>query len=279
MNELEFDVFCAHNSHDKIQVERIAGKLKRRDIKSWIDKDQILGGQSFQTKIQEAITNVKSAAIFIGESGLGNWQKEEIEFLLDECRQSNKPLIPVLLPGITEIPRDLGFIRQRNWVSFSEGNQQALDKLEASIKSKNIEPFFDILLCYKDEDMFEVREIGQQLKTADITLWKEGISYSNLQSSVLREFDKHLPRIWSMAVFIGSNGGPWEEELIEDIIVDFRLQKRKVIPVILNSAAQVDDSKIPVYLRRLGVVDFRQNDPDPVQRLLLGITNEEKDVT
>ncbi|MDJ0717984.1 MAG: toll/interleukin-1 receptor domain-containing protein [Prochloraceae cyanobacterium] len=286
MDELEFDVFCAHNSHDKTQVEVIAGKLKRRNIKSWIDKDQILGGQSFQTKIQEVIPKVKSATIFFGESGLGNWQKDEIEILLDECKQSDKPLIPVLLPGITEIPQELRFIRQRNWVSFNEGNHQALDKLEASIKRKKIEPFFDVLLCYKQEDLFEIREIGQQLKMADIALWKAGlnssnfpgISSSNLQGSVLRELEQHLDRtrIWSMAVFVGSSGGPWEKEVIEDIILDFRDAHLKVIPVILSSVAQAGDLKLPVYLRRLGAVDFRQNDPDPMQRLLLGITQEEK---
>ena len=133
MNELEFDVFCSYNSNDISQIEIIASSLKRRSIKSWIDRGKILGGQSFQTKIQEVIPKVKSAAIFIGESGLGNWQKEEIEFLLDDCLQSSKPLIPVLLPGIKEVPKELGFVRQRNWISFDEGHHQALDKLEASI--------------------------------------------------------------------------------------------------------------------------------------------------
>ena len=112
MDELEFDVFCTHNSHDKNLVEIIAGKLRRRNIRSWIDKQQILGGQSSQTRIQEIIPKVKSAAIFIGESGLGNWQIEEIQLLLDQCKLSGKPLIPVLLPGIREVPWDLGFIRQ-----------------------------------------------------------------------------------------------------------------------------------------------------------------------
>jgi TIR domain len=272
MDELEFDVFCAHNSHDKNQVEMIADKLKRRNIKSWIDKNQILGGQSFQTKIQEVIPKVKSAAIFFGESGLGNWQKEEIEFLLDECKHSNKSLIPVLLPGVKEIPRELGFIRQRNFVSFGEGSQQALDKLEASIKCKKIEPFFDIILCYREEDTLEIREIEKQLKMADINLWKAGISSSNLHGSVLRELDRHLSRIWSMAVFVGNNGGPWGKEVIEDIILEFREEHRIVIPVILNSAAQVSDVKLPVYLRRLGAVDFRQTEPDPRKQLIWGIT-------
>ena len=181
-----------------------------------------------------------------------------------------------MLPKVKEIPRDLGFIRQRDWVSFSEGNQQALDKLEASIKCKEIEPFFDILLCYKEGDALEIRKIEQQLKMADITLWKAGISSSNLQGSVLRELDQHLSRIWSMAVFFGSNGGPWEKEIIEDIILEFREEHRTVIPVILNGAAQVSNLKLPFYLRRLGAVDFRQNDPDPIQRLLLGVTKEDK---
>ena len=277
MVEIEFDVFCAHNSQDKVQVEIIADKLKRRNIKSWIDKEQILGGQSFQSVIQEVIPTVKSAAIFIGKSGLGNWQKEEIEFLLDECKQTGKPIIPILLPGIKEIPKELGFIRQRNWVSFDEGNyQEALDKLEASIKGQQIQPFFDAIFCYRGEDLPEIQEIEKQLKIAEINLYKGGLSTSNLNPSVVNELDEKLTRIWSMIVFIGTNGHPCDKDIIADIIFEFRDAHGIVIPTILSNVEPTKEVKLPVYLRTSGAVDFRQKSPDPLQRLLLGITKEEK---
>jgi hypothetical protein len=108
MNEqLEFDIFLAHNSLDKPQINIIKNHLKRRKLKPWIDEEQILAGQSFQKKIQHAIPKVKAAAIFVGSNGLGEWQEEEIELLIDKCKQGDKPVFLVLLPGNKNIPPDL----------------------------------------------------------------------------------------------------------------------------------------------------------------------------
>ncbi|BAZ36748.1 hypothetical protein NIES4101_26680 (plasmid) [Calothrix sp. NIES-4101] len=272
MDKLEFDAFCVHNSKDKTWMKTIAGKLRQRGLKLWIDEEQILGGESFQKKIQEAIPKVRSAVIFIGENGLGDWQEEEVQGLLQECKQSDKPLIPVLLPGIKEVPNDLRFLKLRNWVSFDDGNYQALNKLEASIRRKLVEHFFDVILCYREENASEVKQIAHQLNTFGFNLWPVDLSTSTLQASLLERLDQQLERIWSMAVFVGNNGGPWEREVIADIILDFREQHRRVIPIILSSVAQTKELKLPVYLRRLGSVDFRKEEPEPIKCLFSGIT-------
>jgi len=271
-DQLEFDIFLAHNSQDKLQVKAIAGKLRQRNLKPWIDEEQILAGESFQKVIQSAIPRVKSAAIFIGTNGLGNWQAEEVELLMDQCKQASKPLFLVLLPGTKEIPQNLGFLQQRHWVSFDKGVNQALNEIESGIRRKPVEPFFDVLLCYKEEDILEVRQIESQLQSAEIHSWKAGLSTSSLQLSVLRQLDQHLARIWSIAVFVGNNGGPWEQDIIADLILEFREDHRPVIPVILKSVLPEGKLSLPVYLRKLGRVDFRQEDPEPMKRLLLGIT-------
>jgi len=160
MDKIEFDVFCCHNNLDKPEIELIIDKLKRRKIKSWIDKQQIIGGQSFQKEIQKVIPKIGAAVIFLGKNGLGTWQEEEIDLLLNECKRSGKPIIPVLLPGMTEVPRELGFLSIRDWVPLEEVNNQSLDELEASIQGRKvIEPFFDILLCYREENSKEIRDI------------------------------------------------------------------------------------------------------------------------
>jgi len=60
------------------QVEAIAEVIKQRGLKPWLDKEQIQTGRFFQGIIQEAISNVKSAVIFIGPKGLGKWQDKEL---------------------------------------------------------------------------------------------------------------------------------------------------------------------------------------------------------
>ncbi|MEQ9670503.1 toll/interleukin-1 receptor domain-containing protein [Coleofasciculus sp. G2-EDA-02] len=142
MNELnkqpQFDVFMAHNSKDKPQVLEIAEQLKQRGLKPWVDIEQIPPGESFQKVIQQAIPNVKSAAIFFGLVGTGNWQEEEISVIISQSRNANIPVIPVLLPGVNKVPDDLLFLSQRNWVDFvsSLDDIKALDLLEWGITRK-----------------------------------------------------------------------------------------------------------------------------------------------
>ena len=66
-----FDVFLCHNSEDKPEIRNIARQLAENGIKPWLDEDQIQPGELWQTVLGEQIRNIKSAAVFVGESGLG----------------------------------------------------------------------------------------------------------------------------------------------------------------------------------------------------------------
>jgi hypothetical protein len=74
-----FDVFLCHNSEDKPAVREIARKLVGEGIKPWLDVEQIPPGSSWQTELGEQIKSIKSAAVFVGNSGIGPWQNEEIQ--------------------------------------------------------------------------------------------------------------------------------------------------------------------------------------------------------
>lgn len=134
----DFDVFLAHNSSDKPQVEVVARELRQRGIKYWLGRKQIPPGRWFQDVIQEAIPNVKSAAIFIGVNAVGKWQKLELRSFINRCVEADIPVIPVLLPGVNKIPQDLLFLKELSWVKFSQSihEKEALDKLEWGITGK-----------------------------------------------------------------------------------------------------------------------------------------------
>jgi hypothetical protein len=85
-----FDVFMCHNSEDKLAVRQIAQKLVQCGIKPWLDEEQIRPGASWQTVLGEQIKNIKSAAVFVGESGVGPWQNQEIQALLSQFVKSTK---------------------------------------------------------------------------------------------------------------------------------------------------------------------------------------------
>jgi hypothetical protein len=118
MTEQLFDVFLAHHSADKPFVREINTNLKQRGLKTWIDEEQISPGRSFQQEIQQAIPRVKTAAIILGKDGIGRWQNWEIQAFFSQLVKANKIVIPVLLPGLDEVPEDLPFLQQLRWINF-----------------------------------------------------------------------------------------------------------------------------------------------------------------
>ena len=116
----QFDVFLAHNSVDKPLVREIGARLRERGLNPWLDEEQIAPGELFQEAIQKVIPNIKSAAIIIGASGLGQWQIIELHTLTSQFVEQGIKVIPVLLPGVTGLPEKLLFLRQFNWVSFKD---------------------------------------------------------------------------------------------------------------------------------------------------------------
>lgn len=126
-----FDVFLAHNTQDKQQVEKIAAALKQRGLNPWLDKEQIRPGQWVQDAIQKAIPEVKAAAICVGPRGLGRWQAVELRTFISQCVERGIPVIPVLLPGVDELPSELVFLKELLLVAFSNGpdDPEALQRL------------------------------------------------------------------------------------------------------------------------------------------------------
>jgi hypothetical protein len=124
----EYDVFLAHNWADKEFVRHVHRRLKERNLFPWIDEEQIAPGNWFQDVIQDSMRNCKSAAIFLGANGLGRWQRLELRTFTQLCVEEEIPLIPVLLPGMSGLPRELLFLGQFDFVTFtSKDDIAALD--------------------------------------------------------------------------------------------------------------------------------------------------------
>jgi hypothetical protein len=135
MSEQPFDVFLAHNSKDKPMIREIYRLLQQRGIKPWLDEEEIAPGTSFQNEIQQAITLVKTAAIFIGSEDLGRWQEVELETFISQCIERNIKVIPVLLPKVEKIPDRLLFLRRFHAVTFRDSvtDEHGLYSLEWGI--------------------------------------------------------------------------------------------------------------------------------------------------
>ena len=78
--------------------------MVKEGIKPWFDEEQIQPGTSWQTALEGQIENIKSAAVFVGESGLGPWQDQEIQTFLNRFVKRKCAVVPVALASLKAMP-------------------------------------------------------------------------------------------------------------------------------------------------------------------------------
>lgn len=137
--QFNFDVFLSHSSKDKPAVETIARLLRdEHQIKAWLDKWNLVPGEPWQDALEDALDDSQTFAVFLGPSGIGPWENEEMRSAIeDRVQDKSRRVIPVLLPGAPDnkdlkIPR---FLRRATWVDFRSGldDKEALYRLFCGI--------------------------------------------------------------------------------------------------------------------------------------------------
>ncbi|MBW8877514.1 MAG: tetratricopeptide repeat protein, partial [Acidobacteria bacterium] len=127
-----FDVFFSYNSQDREAVRRVANEMRRQGLRVWMDEEDLPLGQPWQPHVEDALKVVRSAAILLGPSGFGDWQKEEARLCLNEGVKREIPIISVLLPGGPN-PEELpGFLSQRTCSDLR--NDHGGDRLQRLIR-------------------------------------------------------------------------------------------------------------------------------------------------
>ncbi len=72
---------------------------------------------------------------------------------------------------------------------------------------------------------------------------------------------------------MGKNGiGPWQRSELNAFLREFVARGCPVIPILLKDAPTKPD--LPIFLKGIVWVDFRKQDPDPMEQLTWGITGE-----
>ena len=126
---LKFDVFLCHNSEDKRMIRQIGKSLIKRGLRPWLDEWELPPGQPWQPLLEQQIEQVSSAAVFVGESGLGPWQEVELRSILSEFVRRKSPVIPVVLSSAPKKPILPLFLREMTWVDFRKKDPDPMRQL------------------------------------------------------------------------------------------------------------------------------------------------------
>ena len=136
-----FHVFLFHSSADKAAVEELARRLAKEGVQAWLDKWNLIPGDPWQQALEKALTESETCAVFVGPSGFGPWQNEEMRAAIDRQVRDNGRhfrVIPVLLPGAERAERSSlpAFLAATTWVEFRDSldDSDAFHRLVGGIR-------------------------------------------------------------------------------------------------------------------------------------------------
>jgi len=105
IQEKLYDVFIAYNNEDKERVKNIVDILKKRGEKIFFADHDMSPGDKICHEIREVIKKVDYAIFCICDNGLGDYQKNELKWCIEESelREDSKKLIiiPLILDNST----------------------------------------------------------------------------------------------------------------------------------------------------------------------------------
>jgi hypothetical protein len=176
----------------------------------------------------------------------------------ERTRLGGEPDSPVAPERLVGMDRDADLRREREAASITlAGKERARD--------------FDVFLCHSGRDKAEVKTIGQELRARGYLPWLDEWELPPGQPWQ-PALESQIASIRAAAVFIGGDGaGPWQNAELRAFLSQFMKRGCPVIPVILPSV-MVAEPPLPAFLQEFTWVDCRLKDPEPIARLIWGIT-------
>ena len=126
-------VFISYASEDLDKIEELAVKLEHDNFMVWLDKDTLLPGDDWKTKIEEGIENSDYVLVFLSKTSIAKtgYVQKELKYALEQWElrpEGKRYIIPILLEEC-DPPRKLHDI---HWLRIWEPD--AYTKLVAAMK-------------------------------------------------------------------------------------------------------------------------------------------------
>ncbi|MEW1861427.1 TIR domain-containing protein [Streptomyces sp. NPDC088194] len=113
-----YDVFVSYSHADQDAAAHLSQRLREHGIRPWLDLWETSPGTPWIVAIQDQLETMPCAAVLIGPSGVGPWQRDEVWYVLQEFLGRRCPVIPVLLAGAAQ-PEVPVLLRNMQWVDFN----------------------------------------------------------------------------------------------------------------------------------------------------------------
>ncbi|MGF2039411.1 MAG: GUN4 domain-containing protein [Nostoc sp. CmiVER01] len=133
----------------------------------------------------------------------------------------------------------------------------------------------DVFLCHNSKEKAEVEKIRALLLQEGIDAWLDKYDFEPFRHWQ-DQLEEIIPQVKAVAVFIGSSGvGPWADIEMKEFLVEFaKNHKLRIGLVILPGCPDKLINTVPRFLKGFHWVDFRLQNPDPMEQLIWGITGQ-----
>jgi hypothetical protein len=131
------DVFIASVGSEKDMVDRIVKAMEYLKLQSHVCDSQIPPGRWFTEIVGKARPRIKAAVIALGTRELVNWRVLQLRSFVSQCIEAKISLITVVSPNVRDIPENMMFLRELNWIEFTDRatSLRALEKLIVAIQN------------------------------------------------------------------------------------------------------------------------------------------------
>lgn len=131
-----FDVLLSYNTEDRSEIVALAGRLIASGLRPWLDIWELRPGMPWLQGLSDNINRIASAAVVVGGSGLGPWQKGEVNLLLEQFLSRGCPVIPVLLESAPPSVTLPALLPSMQWVDFACSDPDPLGQLVWGISGR-----------------------------------------------------------------------------------------------------------------------------------------------
>ena len=129
-----YDVFLSHNSQDKPQVRKLAGRLKKAGLRVWFDEWVIKPGDDIYLAIERGLEAARVQVLCLSPAALGSeWVTlERSTVLFRDPTNAGRRFVPILLADCT-LPDTL---RRYKYVDFRQETPAAFEELLAACREE-----------------------------------------------------------------------------------------------------------------------------------------------
>ncbi|MGJ3253599.1 MAG: TIR domain-containing protein [Elainellaceae cyanobacterium] len=167
----KYDVFLCHNSEDKPEILYIAEQLKKLGIRPWLDEWEFRPGVPWQQVLEQQISEIQAAAVFVGKNAVGPWQRQEIDAFLRKFVKNHCPVIPVLLKDAPQQPELPIFLEGLMWVDFRRRSPNPMSQLVWGITGeKLVEKKLEELRFEKTNLELKLKELEEEIRDLELQI-------------------------------------------------------------------------------------------------------------